>query len=249
MKGIILAGGSGTRLYPLTLRRQQAAGADLRQADDLLPAVHADAGGHPGHPGDHDARTSRPRFRRLLGDGSALGIRIEYAAQPKPEGLAQAFIIGRDVRRRATPVALALGDNIFYGNDLSEIAAARRAARDGRHRVRLPRARPAALRRRRSSTTTGRAIGLEEKPAQPKSPYAVTGLYFYDNRVLDIAAEPEAVAARRARDHRREPRVPRAGRPARRGARPRHGLARHRHARVAAAGVELHPERSSSARA
>jgi glucose-1-phosphate thymidylyltransferase len=125
-------------------------------------------------------------FRRLLGDGSQLGIRIEYAAQPRPEGLAQAFLIGRDFVGQ-DGVALALGDNIFYGNDLSEIV--RRAAGRTRgatvfaYRVRDPQRYGVV-----EMDANGRAVDLVEKPAQPRSPWAVTGLYFYDNRVLDVAA-------------------------------------------------------------
>jgi glucose-1-phosphate thymidylyltransferase len=126
-------------------------------------------------------------FRRLLQDGSQLGLRIEYAAQPRPEGLAQAFLIGRDFVG-TDAVALALGDNIFYGNDLSEIvrrAAARsRGATVFAYRVRDPQRYGVV-----ELDAGGRAVGLVEKPAQPRSPWAVTGLYFYDNRVLDVAAE------------------------------------------------------------
>jgi glucose-1-phosphate thymidylyltransferase len=126
-------------------------------------------------------------FRRLLGDGSALGVRIGYAAQPKPEGLAQAFVIGREFVGRDA-VALALGDNIFHGNDLSDILRRAALRETGAtvfaYRVRDPQRYGVVW-----FDETGRAVGLEEKPAQPKSPYAVTGLYFYDNRVLDVAAE------------------------------------------------------------
>ena len=179
-------------------------------------------------------------FQRLLGDGGEVGLNIQYAAQARPEGLAQAFLIGARVRRRRARVALALGDNIFHGHGLSDylrVAAERESgATVFGYWVRDPERYGVV-----EFDAQGRAVHLEEKPAAPRSSYAVTGLYFYDNRVLDIAAGAEAVAARRARDHRRQHRLPRARRAARREARPRHRVARHRHARGAAAGGELHP--------
>jgi len=126
-------------------------------------------------------------FRRLLGDGSRFGVRLDYAAQPRPEGLAQAFVIGRDFVG-GEGAALALGDNVFYGNDLAQIL--QRAARRARgatvfaYRVRDPQRYGVV-----EFDARGQAIGLEEKPARPRSAFAVTGLYFYDNRVLDIAAK------------------------------------------------------------
>ncbi len=185
MKGIILAGGSGSRLYPLT----------LAVSKQLMPIYDKPMIYHPLTTlmlaGIRDVLVittpeDQHSFRRLLGDGAGLGLRLDYAAQPRPEGLAQAFLIGREFVGREA-VALALGDNIFYGDRLPEVlrrAAARSAgATVFAYRVRDPQRYGVV-----EFDAEKRAIGLEEKPREPRSPYAVTGLYFYDNRVLDVAA-------------------------------------------------------------
>ena len=142
-----------------------------------------------------------PRFAELLGDGTRWGINLQYAVQPSPDGLAQAFLIGRDFIG-GDACALVLGDNIFYGQSFSRTVAAAAAARAGRHRLRLSRPGSRALRRRRVRRRKAAPSASKRSPQNPKSRYAVTGLYFYDNECCRDRRVAQAVGTRRARNHR-----------------------------------------------
>ncbi len=234
MKGIVLAGGAGTRLHPVT----------RAVSKQLLPVFDKPMIYYPLSvlmlAGIRDiliitTPEDNAGFRRLLGDGSEWGLTLTYAEQPKPEGLAQAFHIGAEHVGDRLGGAGARRQHLLR----PELRAAPRRGRPRTSRAACCSATRSAIPSGTASarrTPTGRLISIEEKPAKPKSNLAITGLYLYDNKVIEYAARPHAVAARRARDHRPEQPVPAGGQRQPGRPRPRVRLAGHRHPRLAAGG-------------
>ena len=235
-RGIILAGGAGTRLHPLT----------LAVSKQLLPVYDKPMIYYPLSvlmlAGVREVLIittpeDQAGFKRLFGDGSQIGIKIDYTVQPSPDGLAQAYILGEEfVGGEAS--ALVLGDNIFHGSHFSQILADADARTEGATVFGYPVADPQRY-GVVAFDAAGKAISLEEKPAQPRSNMAVTGLYFYDGRASALARSLKP--SRRAGDHRPQPALSRRGVPERRSARPRFRLARHRHPRQSGAGGRVRP--------
>jgi glucose-1-phosphate thymidylyltransferase len=236
-KGIVLAGGSGTRLYPLT----------IAVSKQLMPVYDKPMIYYPlsvlmlagireiliiSTPEDV------PLFQRLLEDGSQFGLRLEYAVQPSPEGLAQAFLIGSDFLND-TPSALVLGDNIFYGGDFRKYLQTADQRSNGATIFGYHVADPTAYGVVEFAPDR-RVLSLEEKPKHPKSNYAIPGLYFYDKRVVEFARSLKPVCPRRVGNYRSSSHLLGSPSAARRNSWPRHGLARYRNPPVAAGGCRVH---------
>ena len=246
-RGIVLAGGSGTRLYPLT----------IAVSKQLMPIYDKPMVYYPlsvlmmagireilviSTPQD------LPLFQRLLGDGAHLGLDARLCRAAAARRAWRRRFSSAPTSSASHPSALILGDNLFYGHDFArslQAAGARAAGATifGYH-VANPRAYGVV-----EFAPDGRVVSIEEKPAQPKSNYAVPGLYFYDDQVVALARRAEALRPRRTRDHRPQPPLPRARPAARRTPRPRHRVARHRHARCAPRGRPVRQRDRNAARA
>lgn len=235
-----MAGGSGTRLYPIT----------KGVSKQLLPIYDKPMVYYPISvlmlAGIRDiliisTPMDLPMFRRLLGDGSDYGVRFSYAEQPSPDGLAQAFLIGEEFIGDDS-VCLVLGDNIFYGQSFTSMLAdaVHTAEYNGKatvfgYWVNDPERYGVA-----EFDDDGNVLSIEEKPAQPRSNYAVVGLYFYPNKVVEVAKKHQTVRARGAGDNDREPAFSGGWRAEGQIARPRFRMARYGYARFALRGVDLH---------